>query len=67
MNYSEMSTLYKNKFAKSTYTECEFAIKDIDETLKLHPSYPPSPYVTKLLCERDAALDRKMIIDRKSK
>lgn len=68
MNYSEMSALYKNKFKDATYTECENAIRDIDETLVIHKDKDvKDPYVVKLLCERDAVLDRKMMINRKSK
>jgi len=60
MTYSEMVSLYKNKFSKATVNQCNFAIKDIDETLKLHMDKDTShPYVAKLFVERDAAIARK--------
>jgi len=59
-SYSDMQKLYRNKFKSATATECENAIRDIDETLKLHRDKDTShPYVAKLFCERDEAVDRK--------
>ena len=63
MNYSEMSKMYKNKFAKATVAACEYAIRDIDATLKCHLDKDvKDPYVAKLFCERDAAIDRKWFL-----
>ena len=66
MYYSELAKLYKTKFSSATIQQCDFAISDIDQTLKLYPGCDTShPYVEKLFCERDAALDRKMVLNRK--
>jgi hypothetical protein len=67
MNYSDMSKLYKNKFSAASYDVCIGAIKDIDETLKLYPNETTdNHYISKLFCERDAALDRKMVLSKKN-
>lgn len=59
-SYSDMQKLYRAKFKNATLAECEAAIRDIDETLKLHRDKSTShPYVAKLFCERDEAIDRK--------
>ena len=61
MNYSEMCRMYRTKFAQSNLSECNYAIKDIDATLKHYPGETTDhPYVAKLFAERDAVLDRKM-------
>ena len=66
MNYSIMSEMYRHKFSKATIYQCEYAIRDIDDTLKLHRDKDTShPYVAKLFCERDAALDRKFFLKSK--
>jgi hypothetical protein len=45
---------------------CDYAISDIDTTLKLRTDKNMNDhYVQKLFCERDAALDRKMVLNRK--
>jgi hypothetical protein len=63
LSYSEMSTMYKNKFENASKIQCDFAIKDIDETLALHRDKGiDNPYIAKLFCERDAAIDRKYSI-----
>jgi hypothetical protein len=60
MNYSENVTRYKSKFSTYTANQCEYAIKDIDEVLKIN-SYKEhtDEYITKLLIERDCAIERK--------
>ena len=59
-SYSDMQKLYRNKFKDVTIDQCEFAIRDIDATLKLHRDRDTShPYIAKLFCERDEAIDRK--------
>lgn len=59
-SYSDMQKMYRNKFKDVTIAQCEFAIRDIDETLKLHRDKDTShPYIAKLFCERDEAIDRK--------
>lgn len=65
LSYSDMSKLYKNKFKDASISVCNYAIKDIDETLALHKDKDTShPYVAKLFCERDAAIDRKYFIQK---
>lgn len=65
MNYSLMNKMFQHKFKYATIEVCDYAIKDIDETLKLHTDKDTKdPYVEKLFCERDAALDRKMMLNR---
>lgn len=67
MYYSELSKLYKIKFSTYTLAMCDYAIADIDVTLKLHTDKSMDDhYVEKLFCERDAALDRKMVLNRKN-
>ena len=65
-SYSELCKTYKNKFKDATFEICNYAIVDIDATLKIRPDLSINdPYVVKLMCERDAALDRKMVLNRK--
>ena len=65
-SYSEMCKTYKNKFKDATFAICNYAIGDIDATLRIRQDLTnDDPYVVKLLCERDAALDRKMELNRK--
>ena len=60
LSYSDMSKLYKDKFANATINQLNYAIKDIDQTLFIHKEKPSTDdYVAKLWCERDAAIDRK--------
>lgn len=66
MNYSEMTKLYANKFKTATLEQCNFAIRDIDQTLALYQRGVGDPYVEKLLCERDAAIDRKMTLQKEA-
>lgn len=55
-----MSTMFRNKFKDATINECNYAIKDIDETLTIWKERGSSDaYCSKLWCERDAAIDRK--------
>jgi len=65
MTYSELAKSFKNKFSEYGIVECNAAIKDIDETLKINAYKDMSdPYIIKLFCERDAALDRKMVLQK---
>jgi hypothetical protein len=57
MTYSQKVEIANNKFRNHTISQCDYAINDIHETLKLHPV--DSDYSIKLLCELDAARDRK--------
>jgi phosphatidate phosphatase PAH1 len=67
MTYTEtLANLYKIKFQHATITECDYAIRDIDATLKLYIHEDISHhYVAKLYAERDAILERKMVLSRK--
>jgi hypothetical protein len=60
MNYTELVKNAQSKVSRYTTNQCEYAIADIHETLKLHPI--DSAYSVKLLCELDACRDRKMAI-----
>lgn len=65
LSYSDMSKLFKNKFKDASISVCNFAIKDIDETLALHRDKDTSDsYIMKLFCERDAAIDRKYFLQK---
>ena len=59
MNYSEMTALYRNKFKGYTLNQCHFAVRDIHDTLRLHPADMGNPYVVKLYAELDAVRDRR--------
>ena len=70
MTYTQMVETYRNKAAQAkTLWEVELALADIRETLKIWQEEAlmealngraiyENPYVSKLLCERDAYLDR---------
>jgi hypothetical protein len=58
MTYTEVREIANRKFSNHTSFQCDYAINDIHETLKLHPI--ESDYSIKLLCELDAARDRKL-------
>lgn len=61
--YTDMSKLYATKAKRYKASQCRAAIVDIDNTLKLQGDFVPmSDYVTKLFCERDAMLDRLMML-----
>jgi len=69
MNYSDMTALYRNKVRDYTADQCEFAVRDIHETLRLHPTAMSDPfgdpYVVKLYCELDAMRERLAHLQRK--
>ena len=68
MTYTEMRQMMQTRHKKSTLETIAYVIGDIDATLKLHMDKPINdPYVAKLLCERDACLDRKATINKPSK
>lgn len=68
--YEDMSKSFRNKAAQAkTLWEVELALADIRETLRIWQEEAlmealngravfENPYVSKLLCERDAYLDR---------
>lgn len=65
LSYSDMSAMFRNKFKNAPISICNHAITDIDETLVLFKGRPMSdPYVAKLWCERDAAIDRKYYLQK---
>ena len=65
LSYADMSKLSKTKFSKYTVYQCNYAIKDIDETLALHKDKDMTDsYIIKLFCERDAAIDRKYFLQK---
>lgn len=67
-SYSAMCATFKNKFKNASIDTCNSAIFDIDETLRIRKDLPNTdPYIVKLFAERDACLDRKMELNRKSK
>ena len=59
MNYSDMTALYRNKVRGYTLNQCHFALRDIHDTLHLHPADMGNPYVVKLYAELDAVRDRR--------
>jgi hypothetical protein len=66
MTYTEMTTLYRNKARGYTADQCEFAVRDIHETLRLYfGDHMDNPYVVKLYCELDAVRDRLAHLQRK--
>lgn len=49
-SYSEMCKTFKNKFKDATLQVCNYAIVDIDETLKIRSDLPLNdPYIVKLM------------------
>ena len=54
--YAVFAPQYRKMYAKRSIASCDAAIRDINETLKLHER---SPYTGKLYAELDAARDRK--------
>lgn len=70
MTYTQMVETYRNKASQAkTLWEVELALADIRETLRIWQEEAlmealngrdvfENPYVSKLLCERDAYLDR---------
>ena len=62
-SYRDMMNTYEYKFSTYSLYQVDRAIRDIDATLSLYRDRPTSdPYVAKLFCERDAALDRKFAL-----
>ena len=58
ISYTELSSLYENKFRRAKFEECTIALKDIDKNLLLYKD-ANDPYNSKLLCERNAVVYRK--------
>jgi hypothetical protein len=65
MTYTEMTTLYRNKVRGYTADQCEFAVRDIYNTLRFVARDMSDPYVVKLYCELDAMRDRLAHLQRK--
>jgi len=59
MTYTEMTALYRNKVRGYTLNQCHHAVRDIHDTLRLHPADMGNPYVVKLYAELDAVRDRR--------
>lgn len=59
MNYSDLTAQCRNKFKGYTLNQCHFALRDIHDTLQLHPADMGNPYVVKLYAELDAVRDRR--------
>jgi len=59
MTYTEMTALYRNKVRGYTLNQCHHAVRDIHDTLRLHPADMGNPYVIKLYAELDAVRDRR--------
>jgi hypothetical protein len=61
--YTDLAAVYRRKFAALGQYECQCALQDCYETLRLHEGNPASDeYVRKLWCEIDAIRDRQMAI-----
>ena len=59
MNYSDLTAQCRNKFKGYTLNQCHFAVRDIHDTLRLHPADMNNQYVVKLYAELDAVRDRR--------
>jgi hypothetical protein len=59
MTYTELTAVCRNKFKGYTLNQCHHAMRDIHDTLQLHPADMANPYVIKLYAELDAVRDRR--------
>jgi hypothetical protein len=59
MTYTELTAVCRNKFKGYTLNQCHHAMRDIHDTLQLHPADMSNPYVIKLYAELDAVRDRR--------
>jgi hypothetical protein len=59
MTYTELTAVCRNKFKGYTLNQCHHAMRDIHDTLQLHPADMSNPYVIKLYAELDAVRDRQ--------
>jgi hypothetical protein len=59
MTYTELTAVCRNKFKGYTLNQCHHAVRDIHDTLQLHPADMANPYVIKLYAELDAVRDRR--------
>jgi hypothetical protein len=59
MTYTELTAVCRNKFKGYTLNQCHHAMRDIHDTLQLHPADMSNPYVVKLYAELDAVRDRR--------
>ena len=50
---------FKRKFKRATLNECDYAIRDIHDTLRLHPNDMDNEYTQKLFFELDAVRERQ--------
>jgi len=66
MTYTEMTALFRNKVREYTADQCEFAVRDIYNTLRFVARDMSDPYVAKLYCELDAMRDRLAYLQRKA-
>jgi len=58
MNYSELMAVCQNKMRGYTLAQCEYAIRDINQTIALHEGDLNHPYIQKLWAELDAVIER---------
>jgi hypothetical protein len=59
MTYTELTAVCRNKFKGYTLNQCHHAMRDIHDTLQLHPADMGNQYVIKLYAELDAVRDRR--------
>jgi hypothetical protein len=59
MTYTELTAVCRNKFKGYTLNQCHHAMRDIHDTLQLHPADMGNHYVIKLYAELDAVRDRR--------
>jgi hypothetical protein len=64
MTYTELTAVCRNKFKGYTLNQCHHAMRDIHDTLQLHPADMGNPYVVKLYAELDAVRDRRDVLSK---
>jgi hypothetical protein len=59
MSLTQHLVTFRNKVRQYSKAQCDFAVRDIHETLRLHGGDMRDPYIEKLWAELDAVRERQ--------
>jgi len=67
MSLTQHMVIFRNKVRGYTKNQCDYAVRDIHDTLRVQGGDMRDPYIEKLWAELDAVRERQHVLSRKDR